>query len=119
MKKGPTSKRYSEAFKRQVVGELERGVTTIVEVRRRYGVIGGVTIRGWLQKYGSGKTAVGHRDKERRVASSRMLVLERERRELEQALARMSVENTVLESLIKEAGAQLGIDLKKTFGTGR
>ena len=59
MKKGPTSKRYGEAFKRQIVSELEGGKTTLAEVRRKYGVAGGVTIRGWIQKYGSGKRVRG------------------------------------------------------------
>ena len=43
MKKGPTAKRYSEAFKRQIVWDLERGKTTRTEVAERYGVTGGAT----------------------------------------------------------------------------
>jgi len=44
---------YSEAFKRQVVSELDRGKHATVEsARRAYGIGGAVTIRGWLKKYG-------------------------------------------------------------------
>ena len=37
----------------------------------------------------------------------------------EQALARLTVENVALESIIDEAQSNLGVDLKKTFGMGR
>lgn len=118
MKKGPTSKRYSEAFKRQIVRDIERGVTTPAEVQRRYGVAGGTSIRGWLRRYGRGK--VSCRVKRQDVIESRkLLVIEREKRELERAVARLTVEKVAYESLIEEAQAQLGIELKKTFGQGR
>ena len=118
MKKGPTSKRYSEAFKRQIVRDIERGVVSPGEVQRRYGVSGAVTIRGWLRRYGRGQ--VSRRVKRRDVIESRkLLVLEREKRELERAVARLTVEKVAYESLIEEAQAQLGIELKKTFGQGR
>jgi len=48
-----TSIRYSEAFKRQVVGELERGKHSSIEKARRvYGIRGSMTVRGWVRKYG-------------------------------------------------------------------
>jgi len=120
MKKKATAKRYSEAFKRQVVRDLEKGVTTVAEVRRRYGITGAMTIPGWLKRYGKGivKKASGKKAQQV-VESRRFLVLERQKRELEQALTRITVEKTALESLIEEAESHLGIDLKKTFGSGR
>jgi hypothetical protein len=53
------------------------------------------------------------------IESRKMLVLERKNRELERAVARLTVEKVAYESLIEEAQAQLGIELKKTFGQGR
>jgi transposase len=45
--------RYSEAFKRHVVEELERGVLrSHGEARERYGIGGAETINGWLRRYG-------------------------------------------------------------------
>ena len=45
--------RYSEAFKRQVVGELERGKHSSVErARRVYEIRGSMTVWGWIRKYG-------------------------------------------------------------------
>lgn len=45
--------RYSEAFKVQVVRELERDLAPVEQVRCKYG-IGEGTIQGWMAKYGNG-----------------------------------------------------------------
>lgn len=48
-----TTVRYSEAFKRQVVSELERGRHLSIEgARRVYGIRGSTTVSGWVRKYG-------------------------------------------------------------------
>ena len=47
--------RYSEAFKLQVVGELEREGLTAAAVRSKYGIGGDGTVEGWVRKYGSGR----------------------------------------------------------------
>ena len=45
--------RYSEAFKRQVVAELERGkFGSITEASRVYGIRGAATVAQWIRKYG-------------------------------------------------------------------
>ena len=120
MKKIPTAKKYSEAFKRQMVRDLEKGLITASEVRRRYGVSGSMTITRWLTKYGKAeKVARGEVAAPKSIESRRVLFLEQKNRELEQALARLTIENVALESLIEEAQCHTGIDLKKTFGSGR
>jgi transposase-like protein len=45
--------RYSEAFKMEVVRELERELAPVDQVRRKYG-IGTGTIQVWIAKYGNG-----------------------------------------------------------------
>lgn len=120
MKKIATAKRYSEAFKRQMVRDLERGVITPSEIRRRYAVKGAMTITGWVKRYGkTERVTVASRIPRKRIESRKVLILERQKRELEQALVRLTVENVALESLIEEAQCHTGIDLKKTFGSGR
>jgi transposase-like protein len=48
-----TAIRYSEAFKRQVVEEIERGRHgTIGGASRAYGIKGTMTVPGWVRKYG-------------------------------------------------------------------
>lgn len=45
--------RYSEAFKLQVVSELESGkFTSHREAREKYGITGASTLPDWLKKYG-------------------------------------------------------------------
>ncbi len=44
-------KRYSEAFKRQVVAEYEQGAS-VTWLQRKYGIGGAQTIKRWVQRYG-------------------------------------------------------------------
>jgi transposase-like protein len=46
--------RYSEAFKMQVVRELERGGINYEECRRKYGVGSATTVHRWVNRYGNG-----------------------------------------------------------------
>jgi len=46
--------RYSEAFKLQLVAEVERGDLSFEEVRRKYGVRGVGRVNAWVRKYGNG-----------------------------------------------------------------
>ena len=46
--------RYSEAFKLELVRELERGGINFAECQRKYGVGGSVTLQRWVAKYGNG-----------------------------------------------------------------
>ena len=118
--KGPTSKRYSEAFKRAVVTEIGLGRMTRREAERRYGIRGGMTIRGWLSRYA---TARGMKRRgEIRGQVTRLPTqdrTEREVRELKAALAHVTMERVLLESLVQEASERLGVDIKKDFGLRR
>ena len=51
--------RYSEAFKIQVVRELEAGGITLGRCRRKYGVGGAFTLQRWVFRYGNGGLNVG------------------------------------------------------------
>jgi transposase len=114
-----TGKRYSEVFKRQVVRDIEQGRTSARAAAKQYGITGTMTIPKWLQRYGSG-CVVGRASKPERADDSRKLaILERRNRELEQAVARLTVEKVALEAVVEEAQSHFGVDLKKTFGTGR
>lgn len=45
--------RYSEAFKQQILRELEEGkFGSVVAAARAYGIRGGATIQGWIRRYG-------------------------------------------------------------------
>jgi transposase len=46
--------RYSQAFKIQLVREVESGGQNFDQLRRKYGIAGTATIQRWLGKYGNG-----------------------------------------------------------------
>ena len=46
--------RYSEAFKMQVVRELEENDLAFTELKRKYGIRGADTVQVWTRKYGNG-----------------------------------------------------------------
>ena len=43
---------YSEAFKRQVVKELESGLNTIAGLKRKYGIAGNSCLPRWCKQFG-------------------------------------------------------------------
>src|ERR1035437_260656 len=47
--------RYSQAFKMQVVREVESGERCTFPVSRKYGVIGCGTVMRWVRQFGSGR----------------------------------------------------------------
>jgi transposase len=51
---GVTAIRYSEAFKMEVVRELESQGQAFDAVRRKYGIGGADTVQQWVRKYGNG-----------------------------------------------------------------
>jgi len=93
-------KRYSEAFKRQVVDEYEAG-NEVSALQAKYGIRGNHTIQRWIQKYGK----EGFRHELVYIQSSaevgRIRALEKQVEELEQALGRMTMEKLKLESILE------------------
>ena len=49
-----TGIRYSEAFKMEVVREVESKDLPFMQVQRRYGIAGTGTVPAWVRKYGNG-----------------------------------------------------------------
>jgi transposase-like protein len=46
--------RYSEAFKMQIVRELEGSGESFEQLRRKYGIGGCETVQSWVRRYGNG-----------------------------------------------------------------
>ncbi len=115
--------RYSEAFKAQVVGEIESGkLTSCGAAAQRYGIRGTSTVSQWVRKYGRNHLlrkvvrveTVNERDELKR--------LKQRNRELEalitdQALD-LAVERTYVKLACREAGIQdVEAFKKKALGT--
>jgi len=105
-------KRYSEAFKRQIVSEYEEG-HSVRSLRNKYGITGRTTIPGWIKKYAHAglrhELVVIQRADER----EREKKLQKKVQELESALAKVTLENIVLETSLTEAEKLLGMAVKK------
>jgi transposase len=102
--------RYSEAFKLQVVQELESGkLGGIQEARERYGIGGSETIQRWLRKYGKnhllGKVVRVEKPGER----DQLRVLKQENDELKRALADAHMKSVLYESWFEVACEELGV----------
>lgn len=105
-------KRYSEAFKRQVVTEYETGIS-VSDLQKKYGITGGVTIPAWIKKY----AREGFRHELVRIQTieeiNRVKELEQQVEELEQALGKVVLEKLKLESILEELGERSGAEVKK------
>jgi transposase len=106
------SVRYSEAFKLQVVGELEAGkFTGPFAATRAYGIRGSATVTRWLRKYGRSDLMP------RKITISTMKeqdekkALQRRVRELEKALADTHMKELLGSKYLEIACERLGTDV--------
>lgn len=106
--------RYSEAFKQQVISELEAGkFRGPFAAARAYGIRGTRTIEGWLRKY-------GRRDLlPRRVTITTMTeqdeakALRKRVRDLEKALADTHMKELLGEAYLGIACQRLGLEVEE------
>ena len=105
-------KRYSEAFKRQVVSEYEAGAS-ISDLQKKYGITGAETIPRWIKQY----ARQGFRHELIRIQTAeeadRVKELEEQVQELEQALGKVVLEKLKLESILEELEETYGVEVKK------
>lgn len=78
--------RYSEAFKHQVVDEVESGDASILSVQRKYGIGGAQTIQTWLIKFGKLHSLPKLVRVETPDEKRELKILEEENRKLKEAL---------------------------------
>ena len=109
--------RYSESFKQKVVAEIERGRYSIGESSKLYGV-SVVSIRKWLRRLGKNHLIGKVVKIEMQGEADRLKQLEREKKELESALAQAHLKIIALESTLEVAEETYKVDLKKSIGTG-
>ncbi len=107
-----TYKRYSEAFKRQVVSEYEAGMS-VNSLKKKYGIKGSETINLWIKKY----AREGFRHELIRIQTAdeidQIKSLEKRIEELERTLGRVTLEKLKLESMVEELEESFGVEIKK------
>ncbi len=110
--------RYSLSFKQKVISEIESGKLTSGGARKLYGIGGGQTIQKWMKKFGKLHLLNKIVRVELKDEVSRLKQLEKEKKDLESALAQAHLKLIVLETVIEVAEDELGIDLKKNITSG-
>ena len=109
--------RYSEAFKQKVVSEIENGKLTLSEAQRLYDIRGGETIQKWIKKLGKSHLLNKVVHIKMRDETEKLKELEKQKRELESALAQAHLKIITLESSVKVLEEKSGIELKKKTNT--
>ncbi len=102
--------RYSEAFKRHVVKEIEEGkFNSLREAKQKYGIKGEVTINRWLKKYGKEhllprKVRIEMPDEQNTIKQ-----LKKRIKQLEKALADAQVGEVINQAYFEVLCEQVGI----------
>ena len=103
--------RYSEAFKMQVIRDLESGTfRTLGEASEHYGIRGSVTVRKWLLKYGRNHLCAKVIRVEKPEEQSQFKQLKEQIRQLETALAQTQIESLVNRSVFEVLCKEMGLD---------
>lgn len=109
-----TTIRYSVAFKRQVVADLEAGrFRTIREANEHYGIGGAQTVRKWLAKFGRNHLIPKVVRVEKPDEADQIRQLKEQIRQLQQALGRTQMEKVVTESFLEIACERMGVDVEE------
>ena len=120
---GSVQIRYSVAFKRQVVADLESGrFRSIEQARRHYGIGGSMTVRRWLELFGKNHLLPKVVRVEKPNEACRIRQFQQEIRQLKHALGETQLRNVLNESFLEIACEQLGQDVesfKKKAATKR
>ncbi len=109
-------KRYSEAFRIQVVREYEESGVSLNALRKKYGV----SIKAlelWIKRYS--KEGVRHRLMviQSPEEQNRIKELEERIRRQEELIARLALDKLMLESTLEVIERDYGIDVKKNAST--
>src|ERR1700679_2446043 len=100
--------RYGEAFKREVVREVEDGGQTFTGMALKYGIKGSMTVAKWVRKYGHGSRGKVIRVEKPEETNELKRLTERVRT-LESALADAHIEAALERAYARMALERAGI----------
>jgi transposase-like protein len=106
--------RYSEAFKIEVVKELERDDLSYAQVQRKYGIKGGATIPRWIGQYGNGSRGKVIRVERPEEINEKEALRQRVKR-LERLLADTNLDLALERAYTKMACQRAGIEDVEDF----
>ncbi len=106
--------KYSLAFQRKVVGEIETGkIRSANEAKRIYDIKGNGTIAKWIRKLGKNELIGKVVRVEMKNEADKLKELNKKIKVLESALANERIKTIALESLMEVAEERYGVDFKK------
>lgn len=109
---------YSEDFKKEIVSLFEKGIYSVIQLERLYGV-SNPTIYKWIYKY-STFNEKGVRVVEMKKSSSlKLKELTNKVKELEQIVGQKQIKIDFLEKMIEIAEDEFSIPIKKKFNTSQ
>ena len=109
-----TSVRYSEAFKRQVVGQIESGRhLTVEQARRAYGIRGAMTVWAWVKKYGSEELQTRRIRIETMKEVDELKTARKRIRDLEAALSDAHIDSCLEHAFLEIACERMGMGLEE------
>lgn len=112
------TRRYSEAFKKQLVDDFESGQYSVLELERLHGVPNR-TLYKWIYKF-STFNEKGYRIVEMKESSSKKVrELEQKIKELERAVGQKQIMIDYLEKMMEIAKTEFNIDIKKNYNTSQ
>jgi len=107
---------FSEGFKRKIVDDFEKGVLSVLQMERHYG-ISNRSIYKWIYKYST------YNEKNIRIVemkdsqTHKLKALEEKVKELERAVGQKQIKIDYLEKMIDLAKETYSIDIKKNSNT--
>ena len=116
-KSSKKTRRYSEAFKRKVVSDVNEGLYSVWRAMQIYKIGGNNTIYKWLAKYDPSNVISGGGGKMKNSKSKSSVDLQFRIRYLEQIVSDLTIEKKILNATIDIANEIYGLDLKKNIGT--
>ena len=102
--------RYSEAFKHQVIKEVEDGQCSCSQAQKKYGIKGTNTIHYWMKRMGKLEALPKIIRVEKPDEKSRIKELERQLQQLKNSLAETQVRYLMAESQFEIMCEQQGLD---------
>jgi transposase-like protein len=103
---------YSEAFKQEIVREVESGTRSLSEVRQVYN-LGSCTVQRWIKRMGKFDLLPRAIRVEKPDEKNRIKELERQIKDLKNALAETQVRYIIAESQLEVVCEQQGLDVEE------
>jgi transposase-like protein len=106
-------RRYSQAFKQQVVLEMESGrFGSALEARLHHGITGATTVRDWVRRFGKGHLLTKVVRVEQIGEADQVMALRREVSRLEKALGQTQAQSLLNAEYLKLACERMGEEVE-------